>query len=52
MYKVQFSPLVREDLIKIKVYLEEAFNNEIVFEQIRKLLYRISKFETFPLMGR
>ena len=52
MYKVQFSPLAKEDLIKIKVYLEEAFENEIAYEKIRKLLDSISKFETFPLLGR
>lgn len=52
MYKVQFSPLARQDLIKIKNYLEEAFDNEIASEKIRQLLDSIRKFEMFPLLGR
>ncbi len=52
MYKVQFSPLAKEDLIKIKAYLDEAFDNEIASEKIRQLLDSIRKFETFPLLGR
>lgn len=52
MYKVQFSPLARQDLIKIKNYLEEAFDNDIASEKIRQLLDSIRKFEMFPLLGR
>ena len=52
MYKVLFSPLAKEDLIKIKVYLEEAFDNDIALEKIKKLVDSIRKFETFPLLGR
>lgn len=52
MYKVQFSTLAKQDLIKIKCYLEEAFDNEIASEKIRQLLDSIRKFETFPLLGR
>jgi len=52
MVKVQFSPLAKEDLMKIKVYLEEAFDDDIASQKIRKLLDNIRKFETFPLLGR
>lgn len=52
MYKIQFSPLAKEDLIKIKGYLEGAFDNEIASEKIRHLLDSIRKFETYPLLGR
>lgn len=52
MVKVQFSPLAKEDLMKIKVYLEEAFDDDIASQKIRKLLDSIRKFETFPLLGR
>jgi len=52
MYEVQFSPLAKQDLIKIIGYLEEAFDNEIASEKIRQLLNSIRKFETFPLLGR
>ena len=52
MYKVQISPLAKEDLIKIKVYLEEEFDVEIASEKIRQLLDSIRKFEMFPLLGR
>lgn len=52
MYKVRFSPLAKQDLVKIKGYLEEAFDNEIASEKMRQLLCSIRKFETFPLLGR
>lgn len=52
MYEVRFSPLAKQDLVKIKGYLEEAFDNEIASEKMRQLLGSIRKFETFPLLGR
>lgn len=52
MYALQFSPLVIEDLIKIKAYLEEEFDSEIASEKVKRLLQSIKKFESFPLMGR
>lgn len=52
MYKVQFSPLAKEDLMKIKVYLEEEFDVKVASEKIKQLLLSIKRFEAFPLMGR
>jgi plasmid stabilization system protein ParE len=52
MYTIQFSPVAQEDLIKIKVYLEEEFDVGIASEKIRELLKSIKRFEQFPLMGR
>jgi len=52
MYTIQFSPLAKEDLMKIKVYLEENFDVEIALEKIKQLIDSIKRFESFPLMGR
>lgn len=52
MYKVQFSPLAKDDLIKIKVYLEDEFDAVIAAEKIKHLMKSIKRFEAFPLMGR
>jgi toxin ParE1/3/4 len=52
MYTIQFSPLAKEDLMKIKVYLEEEFDVKIASEKIKQLLISIKRFEAFPLMGR
>lgn len=52
MYNIQFSPLAKEDLLKIKVYLEKEFDNEIASEKVKQLLKSIKQFEQFPLMGR
>lgn len=52
MYTIQFSPLAKEDLMKIKVYLEDEFDTKIASEKIKQLLKSIKRFEAFPLMGR
>lgn len=52
MYAIQFSPLAKEDLIKIKAYLVEEFDSVIASEKVTRLLKSIKKFESFPLMGR
>lgn len=52
MVKIQFSPLAKDDLVKIKAYLAEAFDDEIASEKIKQLLDSIRKFEMFPLLGR
>ena len=52
MYTIQFSPVAKEDLMKIKVYLEQEFNVELAAEKINELLKSIKRFEQFPLMGR
>ena len=52
MYAIQISPLAKEDLIKIKAYLEEEFDSVIASEKVKRLLQSIKQFEPFPLMGR
>ena len=52
MYNIQFTPLAKDDLIKIKVYLEEEFDVEIASEKIKQLLKGIKRFELSPLLGR
>jgi len=52
MYTIQFSPLAKEDLMNVKVYLEENFDVEIALEKIKQLIDSIKRFESFPLMGR
>ncbi|PKM65735.1 MAG: hypothetical protein CVU95_14205 [Firmicutes bacterium HGW-Firmicutes-2] len=52
MYNIQFTPLAKEDLIRIKVYLEGEFDVKIASEKIKQLLKSIKRFELYPLMGR
>lgn len=52
MYTIQFSPVAKEDLMKIKVYLEQEFNVELAAEKINEILKSIKQFEQFPFMGR
>ena len=52
MYTIQFSPLAKKDLMRIKVYLEEEFDVKIASEKIKHLINSIKRFEQFPLMGR
>ena len=52
MYNIQFTPLAKEDLMKIKGYLEKEFDVKIASEKIKQLLISIKRFEAFPLIGR
>lgn len=52
MYTIQFSPLAKEDLIKLKIYLESEFDKEIASIIIKRIIEHIKRFEAFPLMGR
>lgn len=52
MYNIQFTPLAKDDLIRIKVYLEGEFDVKIASEKIKQLLKSIKRFELYPLMGR
>jgi len=52
MYGVQFSPLAKKDLKKIKSYLEEEFGSAIASEKTQQLLVSIKNFEEFPFIGR
>lgn len=42
----------KEDLMKIKVYLEQKFNVELAAEKINEMLNSIKQFEQFPFMSR
>jgi len=52
MYKVYFSPLAKDDLMKINEYLQEEFGKETANFELKKLIESIKNFEQFPLMGR
>ena len=52
MYKVQFSPRSREDLMRIRKHIAEEFGKKISEEVLRKIISKIKNFEEFPLMGR
>lgn len=52
MYKIQLSPLAKEDLLYLKKYLVEEFNELIANETIDKLIENIRNIEEYPLLGR
>lgn len=52
MYSIQFSPIAKEDLMKLKSYLTEEFDTAITSDKIKSLIESIRKFETYPLLGR
>jgi len=52
MYNIQFSPLAKKDVLRIKEYVEEEIGVEIASEKIKLLLKSIKRFEEFPLLGR
>lgn len=52
MYNIQFSPLAKEDLMKLRRYLDEEFDSKIASNKMKKLIECIRKFEEYPLLGR
>lgn len=52
MYSIQFSPLAKEDLMKLKRYLIEEFDTAIASDKMKSLIESIRKFEEYPLLGR
>lgn len=52
MYKVQYSPKSKEDLVRIKSYITEEFTEDIAKEIMKKITIKIKNLEEFPLMGR
>lgn len=52
MYSIQFSPLAKEDLIRLRNYLEEEFDATTASLKIKNLIESIKTFESFPLIGR
>jgi toxin ParE1/3/4 len=52
MYRVQYSPKSKEDLMKIKSYITCEFNDNLAKETIKKVMAKIRNLEEFPLMGK
>lgn len=52
MYSIQFSPMAKKDILRIKLHLEEEFDTAIASVKIKQLLKSIKGFEEFPLLGR
>lgn len=52
MYTVQYSPRSKEDLIRIKIYVRDEFEEELATKIMKKIYIKIKKLEEFPLMGR
>lgn len=52
MYRVQYSPKSKEDLMRIKSYITSEFDENLTIEVIKKVMARIRNLEEFPLMGK
>lgn len=52
MYSIQFSPIAKEDLMRLKRYLTEEFDTAIASDKMKCLIESIRKFEEYPLLGR
>ncbi|WP_069875464.1 type II toxin-antitoxin system RelE/ParE family toxin [Fusibacter sp. 3D3] len=52
MYRIEFSPLAKDDLIRFSRYLEDEFDSEIASAKIKKMIEHIRRFEKYPLLGR
>ncbi len=52
MYSIQFSPMAKKDILRIKLYLEEEYDTATAAVKIKQLLKNIKRFEEFPLLGR
>ena len=52
MYRVQYSPKSKEDLMRIKSYITSEFDENLAKEVIKKVMARIRNLEEFPLMGK
>jgi len=52
MYKIQYSPIAKEDLLKIKEYISDEFDKETAVKKISGIINKIKNLEEYPLMGR
>lgn len=52
MYKVMYSPRAKEDLIKIKSYISDEFDEGLSVAIMKKIISEIKNLEEYPLMGR
>lgn len=52
MYKIQYSPRAKEDLLKIKHYILDEFDQENATNKMKSIITKIKNLEEYPLMGR
>jgi plasmid stabilization system protein ParE len=52
MYKIQLSPLAKDDLLNLKKYLAYEFDENIANEMMKKVTVSFRNLEEFPLLGR
>ncbi|WIV11851.1 type II toxin-antitoxin system RelE/ParE family toxin [Proteiniborus sp. MB09-C3] len=52
MYKVQYSPKAKEDLLRTKSYIRAEFSENLTKEILKRITTKIRNLEEFPLMGR
>lgn len=52
MYKIQLSPLAKDDLLNLKKYLAYEFDENIAIEMMKKVTVSFRSLEEFPLLGR
>jgi plasmid stabilization system protein ParE len=52
MYRIQYSPIAKEDLLKIKDDISDEFDQETAVKTIRGIIKKIKNLEEYPLMGR
>ncbi|MPW27220.1 type II toxin-antitoxin system RelE/ParE family toxin [Alkalibaculum sp. M08DMB] len=52
MYKIQYSPRAKEDLLKIKQYIVNEFDKEIAAIKVKNIITKIKNLGEYPLMGR
>lgn len=52
MYKIQLSPLTKDDLLNLEKYLKKEFDEITAKDVIKKLIGSLKKIEEYPLLGR
>lgn len=52
MYRIQYSPIAKEDLLKIKDYISNEFDKATAENAIRAIINKINNLGEYPLMGR
>jgi len=52
MYKIQLSPMAKDDLLNQKKYLIEEFDEYTANEMVQKMTESLRNIEEYPLLGR
>ena len=52
MYKIQYSPRAKEDLLRVKNYLIDEFDEELAVKIVKSVINKIKNLAEYPLMGR